>query len=290
MLLGRAWAARSSSALRREANKSKWQNGLLLLTSVHGVCAPMPSLPVHSVRRCCREAASVRLYAYSRFKSPSPLEVMAPKFSRHLKGQPMPKRTLQEMLEEARVRHGRIKGTNHMTTSGSLPTDSAEVISSRVAQVAACDQSQPPVSLPASSSTSSTRVQASEAVATTSSATAVTSAAPKRRKDIPIVKYAKRGNKATALEVASDPTKLQEAMEEYKQDVYSATDTSAYYVKTWFDVHDAVQWSAMGLDAHAERLPLTPTRGGPEEGDVQRAEEVHGRNQEPAHLRGLRMV
>ena len=191
----------------------------------------MPSLSVHSVRRCCREAASVRLYAYSRFESPLPLEVMAPKFSRHLKGQPMPKRTLQEMLEEARVRHGRSKGANHMTTSGSLPTDSAEVISSGVAQVAACDQSQPPVSLPASSATSSTRVQASEAVARTSAATAMTSAAPRRRKDIPIVRYAKRGNKATALEVASDPNMLHEAIEEYKKDVYSATDTSTNYLR-----------------------------------------------------------
>ena len=101
--------------------------------------------------------------------------------------------------------------------------------------------------------------RASRTDATTLTASATTLAAPSGRKDIPVVKYARRGSKSTALRVAADPELLREAVEEYKQDVYSATDTSSYYVKTWFDLHGAVNWAAMGLEDQAEVLPLTPT-------------------------------
>ena len=42
--------------------------------------------------------------------------------------------------------------------------------------------------------------------------------------------------------------------------MYSAGDTSAYYIKTWFDLHDVINWAALGLEGSEERLPLTPAK------------------------------
>ena len=78
-----------------------------------------------------------------------------------------------------------------------------------------------------------------------------------KRADINIVKNATRGDKPLALRVAADPALLTEAIHEYKSDIYAAGDTSTFYVKTWFDIHDAVNWDAMNLAEHADRLPLT---------------------------------
>ena len=40
----------------------------------------------------------------------------------------------------------------------------------------------------------------------------------------------------------------------------SEGDTTNYYIKTWFDFHDAVDWQAIQCADQADRLPLTPVK------------------------------
>ena len=55
-----------------------------------------------------------------------------------------------------------------------------------------------------------------------------------------MVKHAVRGNQALALQIAGGPRRLAEAIGGYEKDVYSAGDTSSYYVKTWYDVRGVI--------------------------------------------------
>ena len=66
------------------------------------------------------------------------------------------------------------------------------------------------------------------------------------RRDMLIVRNTTRGNNNMALTIAGDPELLSEAITEYKGDVYSSGDTSVFDVKTWGEVHTAVNWRLMG--------------------------------------------
>ena len=81
-----------------------------------------------------------------------------------------------------------------------------------------------------------------------------------KRVDVPTINYTRRGDKKKALEVASDPGLLQEALESYDRDVKSTNDTSQYYVKTWTELHEAVKWAELALDEHEPLLPLTAVK------------------------------
>ena len=201
------------------------------------------------------------------------------------KGQPLPNSNLQELIAEAierkrlrDLRGGAGNEAAHRSSSSSSRslTDAAAGEPALGTGVAACSLSQPPaagimacpsttVALPASSTSPvmTTIVKAKakgKLVSKDMAITKPTSQTTRRRKDIAIVKNATRGDKKLALEVASNPQLLDEAIQEYRAEVYSAGDTSTYYIKTWSDIHRVINWSALGLDGHDEVLPLTPDK------------------------------
>ena len=62
----------------------------------------------------------------------------------------------------------------------------------------------------------------------------------KKKSRQPDIKNLTRGDKKLGLQIASDPIRLAEAVQKFKKDEFSEGDTTNYYLKTWFDFHDAV--------------------------------------------------
>ena len=81
-----------------------------------------------------------------------------------------------------------------------------------------------------------------------------------KRKDAPPINYAVRGDKKLGLAVAKDPALLDAAIDRYRAEVRSAGDTSDAYVKTWFDFHDQVNWTRLGMPLPCPAVPLTPRK------------------------------
>ena len=197
---------------------------------------------------------------------------MAPKFRGIPKGAPFPTTPLNILIEQAKeARKVRLEKLREMTGNSSevdatpLPQT---IVTSKVnlmmmkPKVTSAAHARPGFSAASSSSSSfaSGSPSASAGILMKASPKAITksTSAVSTRRDKPVVKDTKRGDKKRALEIAADPELLQDAIAVYEKEIRSSGDTSEFNVKTWFDIHEAVNWKGIGMDFELPALPLTP--------------------------------
>ena len=202
---------------------------------------------------------------------------MAPKRMGLPKGAPLPRKTMDELMEEARIR----AETNLGVTSKSKSSHVAAAASSRWQGLAGKSQGSPMPLAPSSANTGIVKALGKAATSTFTTRSqyrtrlmnerskpqpisTVTVPPPSqlvpKRTDLPVVRNLTRGNKRKAIVVASDPVLLAPALEAYQRDFKSAGDTSAFNVKTWQDIHANVYWPFLHRPADEPWLPLDETK------------------------------
>ena len=182
---------------------------------------------------------------------------MAPKFKVQPRGIPFPNTPLNVLIAEAEEkRRQRLEALASPTASTTLMPTVPKVVS------------KVNLMMLKPKATSKQVNKGAQETSASSSSSVLAKAAPKKatkdevakiiRRDKPVVKDVTRGDKKKALEIAATPDLLLDAISTFESEIRSSGDTSEYNVKTWLDIHEAVNWRCLSMYVDTAPLPRTP--------------------------------